>query len=111
MADLVGHAGGLHGKEASSAPAGDGEVFDESVFDGIARCEMVAQAGEEGGEPGGVFTFDDDGFGEYAVSAVVAGGIGLASGGAGPAGFGAVAAGGRPKVTVVWTNPGKRLAA
>ena len=51
VADLVGEAGSFHGWQAALAPATDREIFYEAFFEGVGWLEIVAQAGEEGGEP------------------------------------------------------------
>ena len=92
--DLVMKTGLLHADEAHLAPLAESHGFDERVFDGAEGMEGFLDGPDETAEMIEGFTFEEDGFGEYAVAEAVAGGDGLAFGGDGAAGFGSIDAGG-----------------
>jgi hypothetical protein len=84
--------GFLDAPEAHQTPVGDGHGIDTDLFDPIGRLQLGFEGGEEGGEGGGALVFEDDGFGEHAVTAAVLGGAEFAYGCFGATGFGAVGA-------------------
>ena len=92
----LGNGGGLGADDAGQAPVAGGDGFEEHLFDGGLRCELVTEGGEETVKVLARFVglqgFRDDGFGEDAVLERVPAAAGFALGGAGPGGALGVAA-------------------
>ena len=67
------NAGAFEAHETHLAPLGDGHFLDEGVFDGALGPEGFFERADEVAEDVERFAFHDDGFGEHAVTEVVAG--------------------------------------
>ena len=87
VADFVFDGGGLDGPDAVELPLIDGHAFDQQVLGRIAGSEIGDEGVEEPGEFLRTFAAEDDGFRENTVPGGVAGGVALACGGNGAAGF------------------------
>ena len=86
--------GGEAGAVAAAMPESDDHFVDDFAFDVVGGLEAVVKGIGELVEGGVVFGSEKDGLGGVAVAEGVAAGDGLALGGDGASGFGAVAAGG-----------------
>ena len=64
LADLVFHGSLFHAPEAELSPAGYGHFFNQGVFDGGFRVELLVDVGDDFEEALFEFAFQDYGFGE-----------------------------------------------
>lgn len=94
VSDLGVKGRALESPNAHLTPAGDGKVFDETLFDLVTRRELSVMSGEQFDEEVAIFAGEYDGAGEEPVTDTISGRDLTAAGGDRSTRFGAVETGG-----------------